>query len=90
MMHSAGYRLGMDVNKLKGDVNKLKGKAQAFIKDHEDQIETGVSKAETFAKSKTKNPKHDAHIDKVAGKIRGLIPPDPKAGPQDGESGPAA
>jgi hypothetical protein len=80
----------MDVNKFKGDVDKLKGKAQTFIKDHEDQIESSVAKAEKFAKSKTKNPKHDAHIDKVAGKIRGIIPPDQKPGPQDGRPGPQA
>jgi hypothetical protein len=78
--HSDGYRRCMDVN-------KIKGKAQTFIKDHGEQIETGVSKAEKFAKSKS--AKHDAKIDKVAGKIRGLIPPDEKR--TDGEKpGPQA
>ena len=46
-----------------------------------------MAKAEQFAKKKT--PKNEAKIDKVAGKIRGLIPADePK---KDGEKpGPQA
>lgn len=56
------------------DINKIKGKAQDLLKEHGDKIETGVGKAERFAKSKTS--KHDEKIDKVAGKIRGLIPED--------------
>ncbi len=75
MTRSGGYRRGMDVN-------KIKGKAQTFIKDHGEQIESGVSKAEKFAKSKS--AKHEAKIDKVAGKIRGLIPADEKK--EDGET----
>jgi uncharacterized protein YjbJ (UPF0337 family) len=58
------------------DVEKLKGKAQNLLREHGDKIESGVTKAEKFAKSKT--AKHDGKIDKVAGKIRGLIPEDPK------------
>jgi hypothetical protein len=70
------------------DVDKFKGKAQNLLKEHGDKIESGVAKAEKFAKRKT--PKHGDKIDKVAGKIRGLIPDDkpgekgPEKGPENG------
>lgn len=66
------------------DVNKLKGRAQEFLKQHEDKIEGGVGKAQQFAKSKT--PKHGDKIDKVAGKLRGLIPDDGKPGDTPGQA----
>ena len=66
----------MDVNKLRREAQKLQGKAETFVKDHHDQIESGVTKAEQFAKSKAKNPKRGTQIDKVADKLRGLIPQD--------------
>lgn len=72
----------MDVNKLKREAQKLQGKAETFLKDHHDQLESGVTKAETFAKSKSKTSKRDAQIDKVAGRLRDLLPSDdPKNGP---------
>lgn len=78
----------MDVDKLKSKAQELQTKAQdksqQFLKDHSEQIESGVSKAEKFAKSKTP-PKHTDKIDKAAGKIRGLIPHDDKP---DGQPGP--
>lgn len=61
------------------DVEKFKDKAQNLLREHGGKIESGVTKAEKFAKSKT--TKHDDKIDKVAGKIRGIIPDDPKGGP---------
>ena len=69
------------------DVEKLKGKAQDLLREHGDKIESGVTKAEKFAKSKT--AKHDDTIDKVAGRIRGLIPDDPQTGPTPGSPPPA-
>jgi hypothetical protein len=75
----------MDVNKLRQEAQKLTGKAETFLKDHHDQIESTVSKAETFAKSKTKNQKRDQQIDKVAGKLKGLIPSDDPNAPQAAE-----
>jgi len=73
----------MDVNKLKREAQKLQGKAETFLKDHHDQLESGVTKAETFAKSKAKTPKRDAQINKVAGRLRDLLPSDePKPGPK--------
>jgi hypothetical protein len=69
------------------DVEKLKAKAQDLLREHGDKIESSVTKAEKFAKSKT--AKHDDKIDKVAGKIRGLIPDDPKDGPTPPTTPPA-
>jgi hypothetical protein len=94
----------MDVNKLRREAQKLQGKAETFLKDHHDQIESGVTKAETFAKSKTKNEKRGAQIDRVAGKVREMIPSDqpkpaknpeapgthkPKAADEGGDPGPS-
>ena len=63
------------------DVNRLKGRAQDFLKQHEGQLESGVSKAQQFAKNRT--AKHGDKIDKVAGKLterlRGLTPDDEPA-----------
>lgn len=56
------------------DIDRLKGRAQELLKEHGDKIEKGVDKAEKFAKSKTS--KHDDKIDKVAGRIRKLVPDD--------------
>lgn len=56
------------------DINRIKSKAQGFLKEHSDKIEEGVGKAEKFAK--TKSPKYSDKIDKVAGRVRGLIPED--------------
>jgi hypothetical protein len=58
------------------DVDRIKGRAQNLLKEHGDKIESSVAKAERFAKSKT--TKHDDKINKVAGKIRGLIPEKPE------------
>jgi hypothetical protein len=78
----------MDVEKLKSKAQELGTKAQdktqQFLKDHSDQIETGVSKAEKFAKSKTP-PKHTDKIDKAAGKIRSMIPHDETPGDAPGD-----
>ena len=60
-------------------------RAQGLLRDNADKIEKGVGKAETFAKSRT--PKHTGTIDKVAGRIRGLIPPPEQSG--DKPAGPA-
>jgi antitoxin protein of toxin-antitoxin system len=70
------------------DVNKLKGKAQNLLREHGDKIESGLTKAEKFAKSKT--TKHDEKIDKVTGKIRGLIPEDAKDEPKVEPTSPPA
>jgi hypothetical protein len=81
----------MDVEKFKSKAQELGTKAQdktqQFLKDHSDQIESGVSKAEKFAKSKTP-PKHTDKIDKAAGKIRSMIPHDEKPGDQPGPTSP--
>ena len=74
----------MDVNKLKAQAQvkaqEFQGKAQDFLKEHHDQLEGSVTKAQKFAKSKTN--RHDDKIDKMAGKIRGLLPM-----PDDGVGG---
>ncbi|HEY7007845.1 MAG TPA: antitoxin [Jatrophihabitantaceae bacterium] len=83
----------MDVEKLKSKAQELGTKAQdktqQFLKDHSDQIESGVSKAEKFAKSKTP-PKHTDKVDKAAGKIRSMIPHDEKPGDAPGTTPPGA
>lgn len=57
------------------DFDNLKKKAEDLVKEHGDQIESGVDKAADFAKGRFG---HDETVDKVAGKIKGLIPDDPE------------
>lgn len=57
------------------DFDDLKKKAEDLVKEHGDQIESGVDKAADFAKGRFG---HDETVDKVADKIKGLIPDEPK------------
>lgn len=60
------------------DLNRIKGKAQDLLKEHGDKIEKGVDRAEKFAKSKS--GKHEDKVDKVADRLRGMIPRDDQPG----------
>lgn len=53
------------------DFEGLKNKAEDLVKEHGDQIEAGVAKAGEFAKDKFG---HEETVDKVVGKIQGMIP----------------
>ena len=64
------------------DFDDLKKKAEDLVKEHGDQIESGVDKAADFAKGRFG---HDETVDKVADKIKGMIPDEPK--PSGEESG---
>jgi MT0933-like antitoxin protein len=53
------------------DFEGLKNKAEDLVREHGDQIGSGVEKAGEFAKGKIG---HHETVDKVVGKIQGLIP----------------
>ena len=64
------------------DFEGLKDKAENLVKEHGEQIESGVEKAGEFVKQKFG---HGDTVDKVVDKIQDMIPDEPRQ--QGGESG---